>query len=122
MLKFSDDKPIYLQISDYICNGILNKIWTANSRVPSTRELAVTLEVNPNTVIKSYNHLLDLNIVYNKRGIGYMVCNDAYDKIISDKKSEFLNKELLEFFKSIDLLSFDIDEISKLYNEFKNKK
>jgi len=117
-MKFNNNKAIYQQIVDYICAGIINKKWLQEERIPSTRDLAVTLEVNPNTVIKSYGYLVDLNIIYNQRGIGYKVANNAIEKVISYKKDIFIKQDLTELFKNMDLLSISINDLQKLYSQY----
>ena len=56
-MQFRETRPIYLQIADYVCEKILLRQWNAGERIPSVRELAVTLEVNPNTVMRTVEFL-----------------------------------------------------------------
>ena len=65
-MEFRDKQAIYIQIADYFGNNILKDIWKADEKVPSVRQLAVELDVNPNTVMRTYNHLQENNIIYNK--------------------------------------------------------
>jgi DNA-binding transcriptional regulator YhcF (GntR family) len=97
---------------------ILRGIWNEDERIPSVRELAVNIEVNPNTVMRTYTHLQDMNIIFNKRGIGFFVQQNAAEKIKSIKKEEFLNKELPELFKTVELLNLDFDEIARRYKNY----
>ena len=55
--NFGDNRPIYLQISGWICEKILRGEWVADQRIPSLRELGVLLEVNPNTVVRTCEYL-----------------------------------------------------------------
>ena len=118
-MDFKDNKAIYLQIADNFCEKILEKKIKENDRLPSVREYAVNIEVNPNTVNKSYAYLQDKEIVYNKRGIGYFIKVGAYNQTRSIKKEEFIKKELPAFFKAMALLNIDIDEVNKLLIEYK---
>jgi DNA-binding transcriptional regulator YhcF (GntR family) len=76
-MQFRETVSIYLQIADYICERILLREWKVDERIPSVRELAMQLEVNPNTVMRTYEFLQQQNIIYNQRGIGYFVAADA---------------------------------------------
>lgn len=110
-MQFNDKKSIYLQIADYFYENILLKKMKDDDRIPSVRELAIQIEVNPNTVMRTYQHLQDLNIIYNKRGIGYFIAESAFSKALSIKKQTFINEDLPEFFKTLDLLQIDLEEI-----------
>jgi DNA-binding transcriptional regulator YhcF (GntR family) len=76
--------------------------------------MAVSLEVNPNTVMRAYAHLQDKAIIYNKRGIGYFVANDAYQKTVELMKSNFIKNDLPDVFKTMRLLNMDFDELQAL--------
>ncbi|MDD4292288.1 MAG: GntR family transcriptional regulator, partial [Bacteroidales bacterium] len=76
-MEFNEHKPIYLQISDTICDKILGEEWREEERIPSVRELGITLGVNPNTIMRTYDHLQSVEIIYNKRGVGYYITTGA---------------------------------------------
>lgn len=120
-MDFKDNKAIYLQIAEYVFEHILLNHWSINERVPSVRELAATLEVNPNTVARTYELLQNQEIIQNKRGIGFFVNNDAIDKIRAIRKEEFLQNELPVFFRNLYLLDIDINSLTTLYETFVNK-
>ena len=120
-MDFKDNKAIYLQIAEYVFEHILLNHWSINERVPSVRELATTLEVNPNTVARTYELLQSQEIIQNKRGIGFFVNNDAIDKIRAIRKEEFLQNELPVFFRNLYLLDIDINSLTTLYETFVNK-
>ena len=77
MTDFKQDRAIYLQMAERICDEILAGKYNADDRIPSVRELAVLLEVNTNTVVKTYELLLQWEVIYTKRGLGYFVTTDA---------------------------------------------
>ena len=120
-MTFDNNKSIFLQIADLICENILRKQWKEDDRIPSVRDFAVSLEVNPNTVLRTYNYLQDNDIIYNKRGIGYFVSTDGYLKTQTLKKDQFFNQNLPDFFKTIDMLEISIDDIMNFYTKFKQK-
>jgi len=119
-MEFKDnDKPIFIQIADRISDEILAGIHKEQERLPSVRELATKLEVNPNTVVRSFEILENNKITYNKRGIGFYVSEGATDRIREIRKQNFVDEMLPKFFKEIDLLGVEIGEIEKLYKKSK---
>src|SRR5258708_19557861 len=111
-MQFRESQAIYLQIADYVCEKILLKEWGAGARIPSVRELAVQLEVNPNTVMRTYEYLQQLDIIYNQRGIGYFVSPNAHKTALNYRKSEFAEKHLPNLFRNIYLLATIIIKLS----------
>jgi DNA-binding transcriptional regulator YhcF (GntR family) len=120
-MEFREQQAIYLQIADLVCENILLGKWQVNDRLLSVRELAVELEVNPNTVMRTYDFLQSKDIIFNKRGIGYFVSENASEKILSYRREHFLENELPVLLKNMYLLNIDISEIEKRYNTFKNE-
>ena len=120
-MQFRDSIAIYLQIADFICEKILLKQWKVEERIPAVRELAVQLEVNPNTVMRTYEFLQGQSIIYNQRGIGYFVAADAMRQATQYRKTEFVEKELPSIFRNIFLLGMDIDELKVRYEKFKKQ-
>ena len=121
-MEFRDNKAIYLQIAEYVSENIMLGRWPGDEKIPSVRDLAIDLQVNPNTVARAYELLQNQGIISNKRGIGFWVVSDASDKIKSQLKDRFLSQELPEFFKKISLLNISLDEISKRFTDFNTKK
>lgn len=107
-------KPISLQIIDFISENILKKRWHEEERVPSVRELAVTLEVNPNTVLKAYVYLEENNIFFKKRGIGYFISNGGYNKMLDLKKDDFIKNEIPILLQNMNLLNLTIKELTEI--------
>ena len=120
-MQFRESIAIYLQIADYICERILLKQWKADERIPAVRELAIQLEVNPNTVMRTYDFLQGQNIIYNQRGIGYFVAPDAQKNALQYRRNEFLDKELPAFFRNLYLLGMDVDELKDRFEKFKKQ-
>lgn len=117
-MEFKDKQAIYLQIADYICEQILLGKWPPGERIPSVRDLASMMEVNPNTVMRTYDFLQNKEIIFNKRGIGYSADEQANGKILAYRKERFLTTELPEVFKNLYLLDIGIDELHSLYQKF----
>lgn len=120
-MEFRETQAIYLQIADYICESILKKKWTGDERIPSVRELAVNMEVNPNTVMRTFNFLQDKGIIFNKRGIGYFISEDGYQQTLELKKQTFLEEEMPKFVKNMKLLGITISDVEKYYNQTDTK-
>jgi DNA-binding transcriptional regulator YhcF (GntR family) len=117
-MEFKETQAIYLQIGDYICENILTGKWNPGDRILSIRELGAHLEVNPNTVMRTYDFLQNQGIVYNKRGIGYYVSADAPEKIKEYRKSIFMEHELPIFFKNLLLLGMGLEDIAPHYRRY----
>ena len=114
-MEFKETQAIYLQIGDYVCEQILLGRWKKGERLLSVRELAVTLEVNPNTVMRAYDFLQDRDIIFNRRGIGYFVSDDAEQKITRYRKKQFLEQDLPVVFKNMALLGMAFKELENEY-------
>ncbi|MCW3094096.1 MAG: GntR family transcriptional regulator [Ferruginibacter sp.] len=117
-MEFKENPAIYIQIAEYVCEQILLKKWKLGDKIVSIRELAVQMEVNPNTVQRAYDFLQQQNIITNKRGIGYFTEDDALDRIMSFRKEQFVQNELPVFMRNIFLLKMDFKEIKILYDQF----
>jgi DNA-binding transcriptional regulator YhcF (GntR family) len=114
-MNFKDKQAIYFQIAGYVLEQILLGEIPIGSKMPSIRDLAVQIEVNPNTVQRTYDFLQQKEIISTKRGIGYFVNDDAREKIIEFKKEQFISDELPNVFRSLHLLDIDFDELKKRY-------
>ena len=119
-MDFRDSPAIYIQIAEYVCEQILLKKWKLGDKIISIRELAVTIEVNPNTVQRAYDFLQQQNIITNKRGIGYFTEPDAMERILSFRREQFMDNELPVFLRNMYLLKLDMKEIKTLYDQFIN--
>jgi len=117
-MKFKESKPIYLQIADRICDEILQGKYKEEERIPSVREYAVTVEVNANTVVRSFDYLQGQDIIYNKRGLGYFVSQGGRERILELRKEVFLKEELPELFRQLKTLDISIKDIEKMYKEY----
>jgi DNA-binding transcriptional regulator YhcF (GntR family) len=117
-MDFKDDQAIYLQIADLICENILLEKWNSGDRIPSVREMAVNIEVNPNTVMKTFNYLQDKGIIFNKRGIGYFVADDGFDKTKALRKDNFISSELPKIFKAMELLNLTLEDVNRYYQQY----
>ncbi|TPG67353.1 GntR family transcriptional regulator [Hymenobacter nivis] len=117
-MEFKDNEAIYLQIAGYVSEQILRQPWSPDEKIPSVRDLASELQVNPNTVMRTYEFLQNQGVVYNKRGIGFFVAPDADARVKQFRRERFLQQELPGFFNTISLLGIGFGELQQRYQEF----
>jgi DNA-binding transcriptional regulator YhcF (GntR family) len=117
-MDFKNYKAIYLQIADRICDEILLGTYGEEERIPSVREYASVVEVNANTAMRAFDYLQSLQVIYNKRGIGYFVAVGAKGTILKLRKEMFLKDELEYFFKQLCSMNVSVVELSAMYNEY----
>ncbi|MFA7492355.1 MAG: GntR family transcriptional regulator [Proteiniphilum sp.] len=120
-MEFNQEKPIYLQIVDWMSDKILSGIWSSDERIPSVRDVAMLLQVNPNTAMRAYDHLQNENIIYNKRGIGYFVEPEGQAKIMEHEKRRFLMEILPDIFTRMELLGISADDLNEEYKKHKTQ-
>ena len=112
-------RAIYFQVADYICEKILLKEWMPEDKIPSVRELAILLEVNPNTALRAYELLKTQQLIYDKRGIGYFVSPDAISKALAFRKQDFMEKEMPSAFRIMYILGLEPSDLETPYKKFK---
>ena len=112
---FTNDKAIYIQMADRLCDEILSGVYKDDDRIPSVREYAVLLEVNTNTAVKAYEQLAREEIIYNKRGLGYFVTPGAKKQIMKARKQEFMKERLPELFRQMQLLGITLEDVKSAY-------
>ncbi|HMH24371.1 MAG TPA: GntR family transcriptional regulator [Puia sp.] len=120
-MQFRESQAIYLQIADYVCEKILLSQWPPGERIPSVRELAIQLEVNPNTVMRTYEFLQQKNIIFNQRGIGFFSAQDAVGQATQYRKEVFIEKDLPQVFRSLFLLGMDPDELKPGFEKYRKQ-
>ena len=121
-MRFKDNKAIYQQIADFICENILQDKLLEDERIPSVREYAASLEVNANTCARAYDWLQGQNIIYTKRGLGYFVSIGAKDTILQMKREEFMNQTLPDVARLMANLNISISELNKGISNYQTAK
>ena len=104
-----------MQIADYILDNILAQKLAQGDKIQSVRELAAEVQVNPNTIMRAFNYLQEEGIIFNKRGIGYFITDDAYEITHKLKKDEFVKTYLPEVFRQMNLLNMNLDDLKLAY-------
>ncbi|MDX1480313.1 MAG: GntR family transcriptional regulator [Woeseiaceae bacterium] len=109
--KWSDDLPIYRQLRDRVVAMILEGVLVDGDALPSVRNVAAEYRLNPLTVLKGYQELVDEGLVEKKRGRGMFVTEGARDRLLKDERRRFLDKEWPVVRATIERLGLDVDEL-----------
>lgn len=120
-MTFSETtKPIYQQIADRICDQITNGALLPGQRMPSVREYAAQLQVNFNTVMRSYDLLASESIIYNRRGIGFFVADDAKACVDALRARTFFSDEINYIFTRLATIGVTPEDLALKYASFLN--
>lgn len=117
-MDFKETQAIYVQIVDLVCDRIVTGKWPDGERIPSVRELAMHLEVNPNTVMRAYECLQVQEIICNKRGIGFFTAPDASKRIAGARRDEFIGNELPDLFRRMKLMDVSMELLLSEYEKY----
>lgn len=113
-MDFNEGKNIFLQIRDWLADQILQDKILPGDKVPSVRELAVDLEVNRNTVMRSYGLMEEEGILENKRGIGFFVAVDAKRSLLKIQKEAFFEQDLPDLLHKVKVLKLNSSDLQSL--------
>jgi len=116
-MEFINTKGIYLQIADSISDKVIEGKYPPGEKIPSVRDLAAEMGVNPNTVMRTYSELQMRGIIDNKRGVGYYVSTDAISIIIQWKKKEFFDIDLPLIVKQTKILNITFEELKPYFTK-----
>lgn len=117
-MNFKDNKAIYLQIADRIGDQILSGALAPEGKIPSVRELAAEIEVNANTVARTYEYLQQGGIIYTKRGLGYFVSPDAKEIIVAARREQLMRGEMDYFLGQLKAVGITPAELKDMYQEY----
>lgn len=120
-MEFKDNEAIYMQIANNVSESVLLGKWQEGMKIPSVRNMASEMQVNPNTVIRTYEFLESRDIIYTKRGLGFFVREGAVKRIRTYIRDTFLETELPDIFKSMMLLDIDVEEVITRHKLFKEQ-
>jgi GntR family transcriptional regulator len=118
-LDFSSGIPIYLQLAQSVEDDILRGVFQEETQIPSTTEVALHYKINPATVGKGYNLLVDDGIIYKRRGVGMFVCKGARNKLMEKRKESFYQKYIISLVEEAKKLGIGIDEIIQMLERSK---
>lgn len=117
-MQFNDTQPIWLQIYDYACREIAAGRWAEQERIPSVRDLAVTLQVNPNTVMRAYDKLESEGLILTRRGMGFFVADKAQTRSLERQRDRFLRVDLNALFARMEELGIDMHDLGQYHDNY----
>ena len=91
-INLTSEVPIYLQIAQSIENDIVRGVFPEETQIPSTTEVSLTYKINPATVAKGFNLLVDDGLIYKKRGVGMFVSPGAKERLLERRRKDFYEK------------------------------
>jgi len=109
--KWNEDLPIYRQLRDRVVEMILENVLGDGDALPSVRNVAAEYRLNPLTVLKGYQELVDEGLVEKKRGRGMFVTDGAKKQLLKDERQKFLDKEWPAVVATIQRLGLDTDTL-----------
>ena len=113
-LEFTNDVPIYIQIAQSIEDSILKDIFKENEMIPSTTEISVKYKINPATVAKGFNILVNEGIIYKRRGIGMFVSEGSKELLINRRKERFFNDYIISLLDEAKKLNISKEDVIKM--------
>ena len=114
-MEFKNNKGIFLQIADNISEKVMEGIFPPGDKIPSVRDFATDIGVNPNTVMRAYNELQLRGIIENKRGVGYYVSDKAVKIIRQWKRKEFFEMDLPLIVRQTKMLDISLEELEPYF-------
>ena len=116
-MRFNNDRPIFLQIADYLTREVIAGRLPPGERIQSARELAASLEVNPNTATRALQELADSGVARCERGTGYWVADNGPAQAREQQKRRFYESELPGLFRTMDELDISWPELAERYQK-----
>lgn len=113
-----NNKAIYLQIAERVHDDVLSGALCPGRRLPSVREYAAAVQVNPNTVMRTYELLARDGIITNRRGIGFFLTDEAPAIIRDLRIARLMDSELPALFRRVALLGVTPDELAAAYARY----
>lgn len=114
-MRFNDSSPIYEQIADNLAAQAASGALEAGSRLPSARDLAVSLEVNPNTAARALQALADRGVARCERGTGYFLAEDGPAVAARERRDRFFSQELPRLFARMEELGIGMETINETW-------
>jgi len=110
-IGWNDNAPIYRQLKERVIGMMLDGVLKAGDALPSVRQIAAEYQLNPITVSKAYQELVDENLVEKRRGIGMYVTEGASEKLLASERERFLREEWPAMLERIRLLGLNVDQL-----------
>ena len=121
-INFESEKPIFVQLADWLSDSIISGAIKEGEQIPSTTEMSVNLKINPATALKGVNMLVDKGIIYKKRGLGMFVSQGAVETLKKERQSEFFGEYIRKMLDAnlvtpeqiANLLKISVAEVKKI--------
>jgi len=113
MSQFNDSQPIFVQIGERIADMILSKTTGEGEALPSVRQISADLAVNPLTVTRAYQSLVDIGVVESRRGMGMFVAEGGRQRLLAHERQKFLTEEWPRVMARLAALDLDPTELLK---------
>ncbi len=113
-INLNIEKPIFIQIAEQLEDSIFTGVFPEKTKIPSTNEISALLNINPHTVLKGMNLLVDDEIIYKKRGLGMFVKEGAVEKIRQKRQGQFYNQFIASLIEEANKLHMTKEEIISL--------
>lgn len=110
-IGWNDNAPIYRQLKDRVIGMMLDGALKAGDPLPSVRQIAAEYQLNPITVSKAYQELVDDNLVEKRRGIGMYVTEGASEKLLASERERFLREEWPAMLERIRQLGLSLEQL-----------
>ena len=110
----TSEKPIFLQIAEQLEDAIFTGTFPEETKIPSTNEISLLLNINPHTVLKGMNLLVDESLIYKKRGLGMFVQTGAVEKIRLKRRGQFYQQYIAALVEEAKKLQISKDEVIEL--------
>jgi GntR family transcriptional regulator len=114
---WEDNQPIYWQLREQTVSAILDGTLKEGEPLPSVRQVAVDFQINPLTVSKAYQSLVDDGLVEKRRGVGMFVVEGARERLLASEREHFLNEEWPRIVERIRKLGLDASELAQSIEE-----
>lgn len=114
VIEFTKDVPIYIQIAQAIEDNIIRDIYKEDEMIPSTTEISVKYKINPATVGKGFNILVDEGIIYKKRGVGMFVSTGSKELLMDKRKERFFTDYVVTLLDEAKKLNISTEDIIKM--------
>lgn len=117
-MEFRQTLSIYEQIARMLEDNVIAGGYAEGDRLPSVRALAADVQVNPNTVQRTFQTLQSDGVVAKERGVGYFVAHGAREQILRRRREIYTSEVLPEQFRQLSLLGFGVDEVAAAYADY----
>ncbi|MET3107058.1 GntR family transcriptional regulator [Oxalobacteraceae bacterium GrIS 2.11] len=115
-INWNDKAPIYLQLKERVVSMMLDEVVKSGDALPSVRQIAAEYSLNPITVSRAYQELVDEELIEKRRGMGMYVTEGARDKLLASERERFVHTEWPALLERIKRLGIKLEDLLKANN------